>query len=55
MEERLAPLKLQPGEVVADIGAGTGVFSRAMARAVGPTGKVYAEDNRQWFIIFEQG
>jgi ubiquinone/menaquinone biosynthesis C-methylase UbiE len=30
--------------VVADIGAGTGVFSRPFARAVAPGGKVYAVD-----------
>ena len=40
----LAQLDLKPGLVVADIGAGTGVFSRPFARAVGPTGKVYAVD-----------
>jgi ubiquinone/menaquinone biosynthesis C-methylase UbiE len=37
-------LHLQPGEVVADIGAGTGYYSRRLAKRVGPTGKVLAED-----------
>jgi protein-L-isoaspartate O-methyltransferase len=37
-------LKLKPGEVVADIGAGSGYFSWRMARLVGDTGKVYAVD-----------
>ena len=37
-------LKLKPGEVVADIGAGTGYFSRRLARKVGATGKVLAVD-----------
>ena len=37
-------LKLRPGMVVADIGAGTGYFSRRMAAGVGPSGKVYAVD-----------
>jgi ubiquinone/menaquinone biosynthesis C-methylase UbiE len=37
-------LRLQPGEVVADIGAGTGYYSRRLARKVGPTGKVLAVD-----------
>ncbi len=52
MEERLAPLNLKPGDVVADIGAGTGVFTRAFAKAVGPTGKVYAEDIQQGLIDY---
>lgn len=37
-------LKLQPGMVLADIGAGSGYLSFMMAKRVGPTGKVYAED-----------
>jgi SAM-dependent methyltransferase len=37
-------LKLQAGQVVADIGAGSGYYSIRMARAVGPAGKVYATD-----------
>jgi ubiquinone/menaquinone biosynthesis C-methylase UbiE len=37
-------LGLKKGMVVADVGAGTGYFSVRMARAVGPTGKVYASD-----------
>ena len=37
-------LNLKPGMTVADIGAGSGYFSRRFARAVGPSGKVYAVD-----------
>jgi SAM-dependent methyltransferase len=37
-------LQVSTGQVVADIGAGTGYFSRRLARAVGPKGKVLAED-----------
>lgn len=37
-------LQLQPGQVVADIGAGSGYYTVRMAAAVGPTGKVYATD-----------
>ena len=35
---------LQPGDYVADFGAGHGFFTMAMARAVGGDGKVYALD-----------
>src|SRR5215813_11458279 len=37
-------LALKNGDVVADIGAGTGYFSRPIAKAVAPDGKVYAVD-----------
>jgi ubiquinone/menaquinone biosynthesis C-methylase UbiE len=37
-------MHLKDGDQVADIGAGTGFFSRRLARAVAPTGKVYAND-----------
>jgi len=37
-------LDLRPGQVVADIGAGSGYYTVRMAAAVGPTGKVYATD-----------
>jgi precorrin-6B methylase 2 len=40
----LAALGLQPGLVVADIGAGTGYLSRRIAPAVMPGGKVWAVD-----------
>jgi ubiquinone/menaquinone biosynthesis C-methylase UbiE len=40
--EVVAALKLKPGQLVADIGAGTGVFSLPLARAVRPGGTLYA-------------
>ena len=40
-------LALKPGEVVADIGAGSGYFSWRMARKVGDKGKVYAVEIQQ--------
>lgn len=40
----LSALALQPGMVVADIGAGTGYLSRRMAPLVMPGGKVLAQD-----------
>jgi ubiquinone/menaquinone biosynthesis C-methylase UbiE len=40
----LEVLKLRPGEVVADVGAGSGYYTFRMAEKVGPTGKVLAVD-----------
>jgi ubiquinone/menaquinone biosynthesis C-methylase UbiE len=42
--EVLAALDLRKGEVVADIGAGSGYFALRFARAVGEEGRVYAVD-----------
>jgi len=44
IDEVLAVLKLKPGDNVADIGSGTGAFSLPFAKAVAPSGKVYAVD-----------
>jgi 3-mercaptopyruvate sulfurtransferase SseA/ubiquinone/menaquinone biosynthesis C-methylase UbiE len=46
----VAACKLKPGMVVADIGAGTGLFTRLFAKEVGPQGKVYAVDIARKFI-----
>jgi SAM-dependent methyltransferase len=43
-EGALDALNLKPGMVVADVGAGSGYMSVKLARRVGSTGKVYAED-----------
>jgi ubiquinone/menaquinone biosynthesis C-methylase UbiE/rhodanese-related sulfurtransferase len=42
--------RLRPGMVVADIGAGTGLFTRMLAPRVGPTGQVYAVDISKDFV-----
>lgn len=49
-EKILTTLALQPGQSVADIGAGTGLFTLPFSQAVGPTGKVYAVDIAKTFI-----
>lgn len=41
---------IKPGMTVADVGAGTGLFSRLFATAVGSEGKVYAVDIAPKFI-----
>lgn len=40
----LRAMNLKDGDVVADLGAGTGFYTRRLARAVAPTGKVWAND-----------
>jgi ubiquinone/menaquinone biosynthesis C-methylase UbiE len=44
LAETIAALKIKPGQVVADIGAGTGIFSLAFVPSVRPGGKVLAVD-----------
>ena len=48
--DTLVALKIKPGMIVADIGAGTGVFSIPFGVAVRPGGKVYAVDIEQGLI-----
>jgi len=48
--EIVRALELKPGMTVADIGAGTGVFTRLFAGEVGIGGKVYAVDVSQDFL-----
>jgi predicted methyltransferase len=48
--EIIAALELKPGMVVADIGAGTGLFTRLMAEKVETKGKVYAVDIAPEFL-----
>ncbi len=49
-KEIVAACGLKPGMAVADVGAGTGLFTRMFARAVGPAGKVYAVDIAPRFV-----
>jgi len=47
-----ASLGLKPGQSVADVGAGTGLYVPLLAERVGPTGKVYAVDISPGFIEY---
>lgn len=49
-KEILAACQIRPGETVADIGAGTGLYTRLFADAVGSDGRVLAVDIAQKFL-----
>jgi predicted methyltransferase len=49
-DEILAALGLRQGMAVADVGAGTGLFTLALAERVGPKGTVYAVDVQAYFL-----
>lgn len=49
-QEIVAACELKPGQVVADIGAGTGLFTRLFAAKVGAEGRVIAVDISQKFL-----
>jgi len=44
IEEVIGTLELKPGDVIADIGSGTGAYTIAFAKAVAPSGKALAVD-----------
>ena len=50
IDDVVSKLRLMPGMVVADIGAGTGLFEGALAGAVSPGGTVYAVDVEQGLL-----
>lgn len=50
VSETVAALKLGPAQSVADIGAGSGIFSLPLARAVQPGGTTYAVDIEQGLL-----
>ena len=43
-DQMLAALKIKPGSVVADVGAGVGYHVWRLSKIVGPTGKVIGEE-----------
>jgi len=48
--EILEAIRLKPTDVVADVGAGTGLFTRLFASNLGPDGRVIAVDIAQKFL-----
>lgn len=52
VDKVIAALDLTPGMRIADLGAGSGVFTIPLARAVGATGKVYAIDIDAGLLAF---
>ncbi len=49
-DRMLASLEIQPGSVVADVGAGVGYHAWRLSRIVGPAGRVIAEDIQEEMI-----
>lgn len=54
-DEVLRALGVKAGMVVADIGAGSGYFTRRFARAVAPDGKVFAVDIDEEILEYLKG
>ena len=50
IDEVVSRMGIRPGDVVADVGAGTGVFAVSLARATGPTGTVLAVEVDAGFL-----
>ncbi|HUP81471.1 MAG TPA: serine hydrolase [Pirellula sp.] len=48
--EIVSACKVSPGMTIADIGAGTGLFTRLLAKATGPKGNIVAVDIAQSFL-----
>src|SRR5689334_21039184 len=51
----LKALAVSPGDQVADVGAGNGYYSSRLSEAVGPAGKVFAEEISDYMVnLLEQ-
>jgi ubiquinone/menaquinone biosynthesis C-methylase UbiE len=51
-DQILAACQLKPGMSVADVGSGSGVFTRLFAAKVGPEGKAYAVDINKKYLEY---
>lgn len=51
-KEIFEALPLKSGDIVADVGAGTGSFEKGLSEKVGPTGKVFAVEIAPAFIPY---
>jgi ubiquinone/menaquinone biosynthesis C-methylase UbiE len=51
VEGALDAIRLKPGMTVAEVGAGTGYVALRMAKRVGPSGKVYANDLQPQMLV----
>ena len=49
-ERVMNPLNIHPGQIILDAGCGNGYMSKAFAKRISPSGKVYAFDNDRHFI-----
>jgi len=52
VDEVIAKLQLKPGDIVADVGSGSGTFSIPMAKAIAPNGILYAVDIDQKMLDY---
>ncbi|MBI3933699.1 MAG: methyltransferase domain-containing protein [Acidobacteria bacterium] len=52
VNEVIEKLRLKPGDIVADIGSGSGTFSIPMAKAIAPNGILYAVDIDQKMLDY---
>ena len=52
VNEVIEKLRLKPGDIVADIGSGSGTYSIPMAKAIAPNGILYAVDIDQKMLDF---